>query len=1061
MQNLDKMNVKQVLEASTKHLAIMGKFSISDHVDNITKTFKIESLDQNPLHFELRYRNEESVNVDGNNTFSAYKIFSPKNAPDDAKAIPISGTALETILGNPDVEKTADLGGMLFNDLLNSLDKLTAFWHPNFDRLLSEGFFYWTQELKHNDAVFTPDELRHVLYNPLFNRSLLAYLRAGETDSIQILSAVKVELKAILKEKALVELIENQLPAYRQALNTEMEGNGLIEERFYQHYDGAEFLQNCSIPHYEGKKLPSLYRDFRAAAKKVEDISRCEPIIALIMSWYFSKFTQSTLANKITNKVYTHVYETSKTWKAVLSDKELNEDQGYFKSELDSGYADIENEKGKDSIDAIVFKLYKAEIIAHRQETWQPTHRYSKESLINDMVRRMRGLTAHTIEGIINLLNDGRKNLDKLHSIYSIFETIFNDHKVFLESNETKGKKLDGALLDQKILSQLAEDKDHSEWLTTFKNIIGTSEGTELANTFREQFNQHIAQLSGQQCKAFIDEAGKEIAKDIDLVGTLYRIQVEMGENTNGIMVSGGSSLGIRNPENDIDQLEEHGLKKEYRKRARSAHHSIAVKPEDTHADNLNDIEDDRIVVDKTSQTIEFLIDFSEDDLKEIKTTKGHIDMTELVNQEAEYLDRHDGLLEQTREKVLSNIMLKEAKAPARGSLRALLMGEFTLSAPGELSPLGKKDTSLGMAILLEMIEKIGATASYEGNNRTILTNTHVDLECGIADIDLPAIWQISKDKQGKNKLQSLVRYWQTLATEVFSVREYIEDMQEVKNLISLVRGNKEGYITFVNETVAEYNKNNNVSESFYCIDSDQNTPPPSVVFTSRQAFKGNIHSLAPFEQSFNHLVTTDIATGKNAGYMASYPLFVGNNLVTNNNDSDDFSPSFPAIRFHLPEISLFLCGLVANETFNEFFSTSDLKTLKEITALNIGRKEQKKAFFARYLQESDALGSLLLSKLSSSAFAQRCLKAPKARIDATDVLFDIVNNISRIVNSDIHKHLLVNDGNRIAPLSNNKGGYNLSDIEIYRHSLSITSVFSTDLRLQLKQVEVDQTAPA
>ncbi|MGY4333565.1 hypothetical protein ACVWWG_007982 [Bradyrhizobium sp. LB7.2] len=128
---------------------------------------------------------------------------------------------------------------------------------------------------------------------------------------------------------------------------------------------------------------------------------------------------------------------------------------------------------------------------------------------------------------------------------------------------------------------------------------------------------------------------------------------------------------------------------------------------------------------------------------------------------------------------ISDELMRSEDKAHARSKLTAFLFGELVLGLTGELSPLGKKDTSLSTLVILSMLAHVGANVQYEGEgNEAKLASPTKDLECGVEDIDLSLIWQIAAlGVGGTGDLQALVKYWQTMAISYLSIGDYQDEV--------------------------------------------------------------------------------------------------------------------------------------------------------------------------------------------------------------------------------------------------------------------------------------------
>ncbi len=1023
---LSKKNAAQILNESGRHLALFGKFSVTENEEDRVKIYPTGELKkQNPLKFELRYNREQPLKIDGKQTFEAFQLYFPKDAPDGSSRLLISGTPLETALTKPG-STLAEVGGQLFGELLDALDALFPFWHPNFDRLLTEGFWYYTKDKIKNNAFYTDSERRELLYKPKINRSLLGYLRSGQSDSDSNFELFKNELKKEESQADLQKLISekleeyrksleeyrNSLEPYRKSLGTEKPpGTHSLEKD----KDWKNFFEEYNIPKHTGKSLQELYRSFREAAEKVENISRCEPMIALIIAWYFKKLTDSDDTGDIAAQLYKEIYEKNTGWKPRLSPQNQDQDQETFAGTFNSRYQQVieeEREKGgENSPRAILYKRFMRDMITHRSDTWKVSRRYDRAGLIQDTVRRFLTLAVETVEGVSELLEAGRKLLDELKPVYQDFEALYSAKSDTLEFKDI-----------ERLLDKLPTS--FNDWKSKFPEDCKEKKGKELGDFFRKRFNEQTAEAEDEKVRNFLKEKGAKIEKDLSMIDSIYRSQLQAMLEQGSVRVAGGSLLGVRNPKNK-ETVFERGTQETYKKavlrkggRLPIAEPSSEPEKAENPFDGKNPPEN--ITWDKSDKALVFQIDFKEEELKsQLKDIVAENILDEKLGLYAGEMDKNDQILERIKgELIQPEFFSQSAKATARAVLRSNLLGEFLLSAPGDLSPLEKKDTSLGVAILLEMAEKIGAQAKYEGKDRESLIRPETDVECGIRDVNLPGIWQITSGKDGEKQIEDLVAYWKQLANGVFSVREYIEDMKEANNLIELMKTCNGGYLTVVNETIEEHTERFEGDESiemFNSADADGDIPPPSVVYLSNQAFKAHRHSLKTFEDGLlgqnENSALSQIKHG-NTGKIISMPLFIGRKTEP---------CELPVITldiFELYSLAVYLCD-PKNAALKEELG-ENCKILKNATNTLLGKKNSKAELWQKYLTQEQNLSALLTNRILSHGLFQRCLDYKKAP-DPRDAVFDAVDHIEKILGKIREKLMIPGDSNTLISMPSTK----------------------------------------
>lgn len=1005
------MTVKQTFDASNRHLAILGKFSVLPPASDgkpaaLHRTLRSDQLDGEPLvDFSLRYISAP-LELDGNRRFESYVILPPADpaaSGEDARTIPVSSTPLAEVLGGAASTKE-EVGGRLFVELANALDALAPFWHPNFDRLLAEGVFYYLRDQVRDNKGFTNTELRHLLYDTVTNRTLLAYLRAGPADAAHGLAALRKRVEDRLSEPSLIELFLDQVAAYRMALANEMSGAGTIETRVYGDRDGRRFVADHGVPGL-GTDIRALHARYRKAAEVVENISRCEPLVALIISWFFRKVSDNNGAANIAKALYSELYETSKMWKPRMSSDKLDADQKGFESAFSARYAQIvqeEAERGGDrSARAIVYKLFMTSMVAHRGETWRPSRVYDKTALILDTVLRFLSLAALKVEGVEQLLNQGRDLLDQLQLTYLDFEGLY------------------GAGLRVEALAPLLERLPGSfgGWGAAFlAEAVGKS-GTELGDAFRESFNAKVAEVEHGVVQQFLDQNHDHLDKDLGMIERIYRAQL-VAATVEGAFANPGGSQGVRDPskasgregagdaEAEGDEQESTGAARPearateiYEKAVLSPGGTVSLpKPlrppqEEVSKGGLaRSLELPKgMHVDEAGTSLVFEVPFSRDELESASASVRGLDLPGLVDEAVLEMDRKGHLIEDLRMALLEgdgNLRESPERAPQRGTLRSLILGEHELSARAELSPLGAKDTSLGVQILNSIVEHVGSSLRYEGKtNREALGRDVTDTECGVRQVALPQIWQVSQGKPGVADLEALVQYWQLQANRVFAVREYVEDMREVTAILKAVGTVPGALVTHVNQTLAEH-AGGDVYDLVNVADPNAGVVPPGVVFVSRQA-GADLPALEAKILGDRGVFALAKGTGSGMGRTVTLPLFVGRQLR---------AQSLPVLETSMPEVDKLIALLLHPPGKN--LSLSDklgvrAKQLMNETGIMVGLADDWRRFWALWLREK-AVEPLLVSKIISHVILTRVIddKGPQAR----DAVYAGVTEVDAIV---------------------------------------------------------------
>ena len=835
---LNDLNAAQIVEAAQKHVALIGKFKIGP-ASSGTWTSQELGNTPSPIPFELGYRDRIKAIGKSGRSIRSFEVVCPADADAGTSPIPLKDSPLgDALLGLATSEREA--GGRIFVQLLDALDGLAPFWHPDFDRLLTGGFYFFcsgtsfTRDDK-RDQVITDGEIEESVVNVKINQALLAYFRCSPRDE----TTSRKNLEGVLADHHLRTMLLREADQFRAELIKGQPGVGRIAETLHNRKtDQAQFLQGIKSAELRGVELPVLYDKFREYAEQVEQISRCEPLTALMLWWLFGKVVDSENTQTIGKKVFKLLYEDKESvWKPRLGPDKLQEDQARYQAALQKQYMEylsgLEPEKGKEKKDdarAILFQMIMAELFAYRDSSWKPSQKFGRADLIRRLVRLFTALAAETIPGVQEAIKAQKDLLDKLRPLYRDFEAAF-------------GKTL---TLDQ-LKSLLAKLPDALQaWGQQFLAANVGLNGEDLGEAFRQQFNEQVGTVQGQNVAQFLAGQGAEMAKEMARIGEVYRRQIESHEAARGQTLNpGGAKTGT---DLKAPTATRPGLKEQYLRATNRPGGELRV-PEDVGRkfserppQNLEIKKEDPRPDGTTEYTLRLPSDHDPASIpiSEAKPTTGETtplqDLARLLEEHAEEMAQADAKLDPVRDSLLATVTGSDdpAKAPARARLRALLLGEFLLAAPGNFSPLGKDQSSLGTVALLEMVEKIGAKGAYEGPSREKLA-VGVDPDCGVSDLDFHEIWETSRGESGEKTIEEVVAYWRDIAKRIFRVREFVEDVRSVEDLLAVVKNGGAGArLTWVNDTLAGHLVGDR--DELVVWSKIPHVPPPSVIVVTRQA---------------------------------------------------------------------------------------------------------------------------------------------------------------------------------------------------------------------------------
>jgi len=841
MAPLKELPVDKIAQLSRKHVAVIGRFQLRNEGES--HTYQGDAKSQ--LCFDLAYYRTGVKIGHANTAYSANTVCVPGDAPlnnESVKPLQLSQNSPLTKALMEKGGKPAEIGGSLFARLLDALDGLSKFWTPEFDRQLTRAAELAAGGTKHivdgETVVLSAMMVENALRRPAVNSKLLAYLRSSPETQQNFAD----ELKTALGPQV-AGVPDNQVPL----LITELARLKAV------------LIESKPLPFDSKSILPEMYKAYRCHAAVVEQLFSCEPLIALVVSYLFSKVADNMAAekpqaHKIAKELIEKVYKANKKELAArLSNEQAREGLSQFNAGCRKAAAHADAE-GQETLAGVVQAIL-LELQAHYQSTWIPSRSFRREDLVKRNVALIRMIAVHSIEDIATIIAAGKKTLDHMQRIYLKFEAAYGDD------------------LTVEKLQALGNLGNLNEWFNQFLREHANSSGTALGAAFIEEFNNQLGQLVGKDAAAAVKSKGKAISKKIQAIADAYESQLRgLLQQASTAVPAGGSLGGVVKVDAEDDKADQRQLSHQ-QQIVRRGNQDLTLPKE-----QAEKLREQQQVADYTN--IDAVIAEVKDSDDSVTFSLTH-DLTagqapaldELLEQTAHQLARGAADLESAREAIVANVVLAKddaGKAPARGQIRSLLAGEHLLSTPGELSPMDKEDSSLGAHVLLEMIEKMGTQIDYEKNRASKLANTRVDLTCGVEDLALDRIWPISKGEDGERKLADIVQIWLDASKEVFSVRDYIEDMQSVLNIAEAV-SKAGGALTVVNDTVAGHAARiANQGQPLTYVQAEQNTPPPGILVVTRQARPAGWPA---FTARYVENVFPQTQIGEGLGVISSLPL--------------------------------------------------------------------------------------------------------------------------------------------------------------------------------------------
>ena len=960
--------------------------------------------------------------------------------PDEEKTfrpVPITGTPLEYRL--PSGETTiAQIGGALFVDLLNSLDALVPFSHPNFDILLSEAFVEFYGISHKSDYVVGQLELRDFVMTPEVNQKLLALLRGDSRLSEKYAAAFQRAAREVESPfgftlgsgdaNSHLGRITDELERFQKALYAEPDVSA--DASRLAGLDQNSVLSECintrPVPKHDlgrgtsvSAHLRNLFRAFHTARRKVDDVVNSEPLFALMMAWAFCKFDSAGGPAGQTETIWDRCYKQNGELPKGLTDEEHASLQKEFRDGVSEGMRrDSENE----SVVAEVFAKHATE---SRRRAYARSREYTH--------RELRAYLAKTFKRLAVLLVPGAEQL-----LEELDGAIENSRRAFRKYEEKRDGDLTVDILHEVLKGEASE---LIAWLEkTFSTKDVKLSGMDLAADFEKAFVQFEIEQVKRLSDEFINSKATEINKLIPNAEVAYKTGLEGMQAPEGGVAQappGGTLAGVVPPfreyaghddavvEASIDKVRQRDLE---HRRARRGNIAGENNPPDAATSGIGQAAQS----DDSTGTGDDATNGNGDTGDSPGSTEslGIFAVEELLSVDAQA--EAEQKIEELRAQLFDNLRLHEDSrwATQRAQMRALLCGEYMLASAK--SPLSITDRSLGAHFLLRMVETIGATVAYEGENRAKLASVETDHECGVLEMPMQDILQVSPGQKGREDVSGFVTAWTNMAKELETLAEDIADFEDVVELFEdLAKSGQNGKVTIINETIEEHAGREPTEQRIIAAPAsriDGPEDPPGIVYVTRQAgtTKGDGISLEPIAQHlFDQKDVAPLYRENEKTVLQQYEQPYANNLVwsmpvfVGRNLNGGEKARLPLISVDMPALSAaVICLAGLSPSTNRWKETigkraevfGELRTDGQGGG-RIGRGNYLGEAWRMFLLDDIHLASQCTSKIISHTLLSSVSHTQQRPSSFAAALRDTVNDLEKTYkNNDLRRRILIGE---------------------------------------------------
>lgn len=1016
-------NAIQRLQESASHIAIVGRFTTNREPSRIVRTVPFSEA-RELIKFGV-YSKEIHVTIGGKSryrtriTVEPKKVTSAEAADGSAKAMPINGTALQRELQKL-VETAArpsypEIGGRIVAGLFKSLDALMPFWHPNFDVLLTEGFYHARLLKGVAAALVDPEALRRVLYHPAFNRLFTSYLRAPEDDAAAVYALLSNAYPGDEFRKGTASAEASQL---KQDLLADMRGyrewlqlagdDAVGPYRMFAVLTGkgtdgakvADHLRAKPVPTHTDPSLSlkQIYAAYRVANEDVARVSRSEQLMAFVTEWYFSAFSDSIDLGHVVTEAHRKLYAENTRFVPTGIDAALAQqlDDIFIESQWKEHRATFGLEESSPSARTSI-ELTRIAIAQHLILR-QPGRVFTSKQLLLWLGTSFSDLASKFIEGkatirqrvekVAELFVKAQKAIDRnfaraaahgraeiaaatpaslkeaLHKTFETWDKEFaglpTDHAAGPLPELGLAALLDKALADNEAL---AGDELVKALLRALAELEGQVQSAAITRPIAQRREQ-------------IDEDGRSLTN-------AYNRQLE---SVRGQSVAGGSTTGANNPA----VTKEVGKERRQQAAATSGVPSQiplenkGSKPQTPFGDdppkNASYQEPDE---EHPGGVVILTAPMTQEELEALEVATGEKVLPAAIKKAVGELVEDQLLVSATKEQIAGDKDLygRKEEAAQRARLRALLFAEHMLAAKPQDSVLDREDTSLLAKIALNTILHVGRDEGFGTGNFDALVKPNPQ-DTGFLEVPIWEIVDAPSVAVALDRLSEFLTQVRSQCDGVVELTTYVGEMNDVSNLLEGLRAKGGGgWVTFVDDTIEEIISRATDDDPMPLLEvpSEGNIPPPGIVYVTRQASLGEVIDLDALyerETDKNRAGVLSIAPGADnnatrlqraaAGVKLGFPLFVGQALQ---------STRLPTVKAPVSNLSgLVACasgkpGILPTENLSKAMARIMERQLDTIAT----ERENAGKVWTRFLTERpDVLRQFLQSKLIMVAIAHR-----------------------------------------------------------------------------------------
>ncbi len=775
---MSKINeTEHYLEKSRRHICIVGKFWIPKPDED--KVIDLDFANAKKRFQFCLYSTEEKITLD-NMTAKVPGFALPRDIDTNSgvkelkfpKVFDEYSVAARKKFGpGPDTyDKRAEyIGGRLLVDLLNALDDVMPFSHPNFDRLLTAAFVdyvNWKQERTRVRTRFTEEGLTDFVAHPVVNQRLVSFIRSAPADA----ETRKKFSETFRRAAREAEKQEGEFAFSPLDKQPDTGGESRLDILSGYLDDFQKWLRDDTVELYSPRTnlftssvqdwtLPShslpeeyaagpveyvrdLFRRFDDANCRIQELVVCEPLLSLMGYWALRRFGNSPneMASAM-GKRYFAIPNPNAKVSNFFSDTDANTLHRDVEKDIEDKTRRDADKPAQQAV-ADAFKRSVTQVVCDMIQ-WK--NKYDAEDLFKLLNELYVQLMALLTEGLKESLKDAKALTEELCAAFMIYQREVRKDST-ADNLKTKLEKALGKETYARLkewLDNLCEQAAKQKW-----------DGEVIAAHFQKGFRDHLTEKVGSLSNSFIEHQSEKIDDASKNAESAHASALEaLKPNRDGVPETApGASLGVVDLSRKIREAQGENLLVEYRegeasKRSLARTADVAkiivekLRTEEKASDKPKERQKESTgpggtaqdpgwtqkVMSEFGQGPEFKEgeDFSSEQLKTLRNT---LDDSEKIPNEQWNHDvggprpwecaKHHWDMQEGMSRLLEdiNLVLDRNFAGERGIMRALLVGKYLYALPEGKSLLSLEDRSLVVQLVVRMVQYAGASPEWESD---------------------------------------------------------------------------------------------------------------------------------------------------------------------------------------------------------------------------------------------------------------------------------------------------------------------------------------------------------